>query len=112
MATVFVVGARGIPDAEGGVEKAVERTFPLFVERGWNVIVAGLRQHISAKTYKGIELYPAPNWRFLGTDKLGYYLFAVSKAIKLKPDIVHLAGLGAALFLIFGKYALYKPKWI
>jgi hypothetical protein len=28
---IFVVGARGIPDVEGGAEKNAERLFPLMV---------------------------------------------------------------------------------
>jgi glycosyltransferase involved in cell wall biosynthesis len=98
--TVLVVGARGIPDVEGGAEKGAEATFPLVAERGFRVILIGLAQYIRSASYKGVELRSAPEIRLLKTDKLAYYLRAIGIALKVRPKIVHLQGLGAALFLI------------
>jgi len=103
MRTVFVVGTRGIPDVEGGAEKNAERLFPLIVQRGWRVIVGGLRPNIKTPTYRGVELWAAPTSNLLKTDKLLYYVRAVLHAIKLKPDIVHFQELGSAIFLFFYK---------
>jgi glycosyltransferase involved in cell wall biosynthesis len=99
MSKVFVVGARGIPDVEGGVEKSAERIFPLVAARGWTVILVGLRQHIKSASFCGVELRAAPSSRILKTDKLLYYFSAVRMAMKLKPDVVHMQGLGSAIML-------------
>lgn len=98
-ATIFVVGARGIPDVEGGVEKNSERLFPLLVAKGWRVILAGLQQHIRSDSYRGVELVSAPSSRFFKTDKLLYYIRAVFMARRIRPDVVHMQGLGAAIML-------------
>jgi len=103
MRTVFVVGTRGIPDVEGGAEKNAERLFPLMAQRGWRVVLAGLKSNVKAPTYRGVELWAAPTSHLLKTDKLLYYIRAVAYAFRLKPDIVHFQELGSAIFLFFYK---------
>jgi glycosyltransferase involved in cell wall biosynthesis len=95
----MVVGARGIPDVEGGAEKNAEMLFPLIAGAGYRVILLGLKDKLKGDSYRGVELMPAPNKRLLKTDKLFYYLYAISTARTIKPDVVHLQGLGASLFL-------------
>ena len=99
MPKIFVVGARGIPDVEGGAEKNAERLFPLVVARGWRVVLAGIETHIRASEYRGVELRSAPASRLFKTDKLAYYLRAVGIAREIRPDIVHFQGLGSAIML-------------
>lgn len=95
---VLVVGARGIPNVEGGAEKNAEKLFPRIARAGYPVVLMGLADKIRAKNYEGVELIAAPPSKLLGTDKLAYYLWAVAQARKLRPAIVHLQGLGSALF--------------
>lgn len=97
--TVLVVGARGIPNVEGGAEKNAEELFPRLAERGYRVVLMGLDGLIGNGEFRGVQLRAAPRSRLFGTDKLAYYLRALQTAARLRPDIVHLQGLGAALFL-------------
>jgi glycosyltransferase involved in cell wall biosynthesis len=106
--TILVIGARGVPDVEGGAEKGAEATFPLIAQAGYRVVLVGLSRYIKSTSFRGVELRKAPELRLLKTDKLGYYLYAVLIALKLKPDIVHLQGLGAALFLWVYKLLGFK----
>lgn len=120
---IFVVGARGIPDVEGGAEKNAERLFPQLVNRGWDVTLAGLKSNIRASQYRGVKLVAAPESRLLRTDKLAYYIRALSMALRLRPDIVHMQGLGSAIFLLvykamgaktvvrYGSADYLLPKW-
>lgn len=101
--TVFVVGARGIPDVEGGAEKNAEMIFPLIKSAGYRVVLAGLAANVKSSEFKGVELWKAPESRLLKTDKLAYYIAALGMAMKLRPDIVHLQGLGSAIFLLIYK---------
>lgn len=96
---VFVVGARGIPDVEGGAEKNAEMLFPRIAAAGYRVVLTGLADNIKSDEYKGVELLKAPRSKLLKTDKLLYYVTAIFKAAKLKPQIVHFQGLGSAIFL-------------
>lgn len=97
---IFVVGARGIPDVEGGAEKNAEMLFPLVVASGdYRVTLVGLADNIKAETFKGVQLLKAPRSNIMKTDKLLYYVTAIFMATRLRPRIVHFQGLGSAIFL-------------
>lgn len=96
---IFVVGARGVPDVEGGAEKNAEMLFPQVAAAGYRVTLVGLEQHINADEFKGVTLRKAPRSQFMKTDKVLYYLAAVFMAARLRPRIVHFQGLGSAIFL-------------
>jgi glycosyltransferase involved in cell wall biosynthesis len=100
---VLVIGARGIPDVEGGAEKNAEALFPLMAAAGYDVTVMGLRQFIKGEQYRGVQLLASPAIKFLNTDKIGYYLYAIYQVLKIRPDVVHLQGLGSAVFLLIYK---------
>lgn len=97
--SIFVVGARGVPDIEGGAEKNAEMLFPLVAASGYRVTLVGLADNINAEEFKGVRLLKAPRSRLFKTDKLLYYVTAIFMALKLRPRIVHFQGLGSALFL-------------
>lgn len=97
---IFVVGARGVPDVEGGAEKNAEMLFPLVAASGkYRVTLVGLADNIKSDTFKGVQLMKAPRSNFLKTDKLLYYVAAIFMAMRLRPRIVHFQGLGSAIFL-------------
>jgi glycosyltransferase involved in cell wall biosynthesis len=120
---IFVVGARGIPDVEGGAEKNAERLFPLLVRHGWDVTLAGLAGNVRGDSYRGVKLLAAPESRLLRTDKLAYYAAAIRMVRRLKPDLVHMQGLGSAILLWayrlmgaktvvrYGSADYLLPKW-
>jgi glycosyltransferase involved in cell wall biosynthesis len=97
---IFVVGARGVPDVEGGAEKNAEMLFPLVAASGdYRVTLVGLADNIKSDTFKGVKLLKAPRSNIMKTDKILYYVAAVFMALRLKPRIVHFQGLGSAIFL-------------
>lgn len=99
MKLIFIVGARGIPDVAGGIEKHAEQIFPRMAARGWNVVLTTLNRHVSANEYRGIRLLRLPRLRIFGTEKSLYYICALFHAMRLRPEVVHLASLGAAFLL-------------
>lgn len=96
---IFVVGARGVPDVEGGAEKNAEMLFPRVAASGYAVTLVGLADNIKAPEFKGVRLLKAPRSKLFKTDKLLYYVTAVFMAARRRPRIVHFQGLGSALFL-------------
>lgn len=97
--SIFVVGARGVPDVEGGAEKNAEMLFPLVAANGYRVTLVGIADNIKAATFRGVALLKAPRSQLMKTDKLLYYIAAIFMAARRRPDIVHFQGLGSALFL-------------
>jgi glycosyltransferase involved in cell wall biosynthesis len=123
MARILVIGARGIPNVEGGAEKNAEQLFPRLVAAGHDVTLLALADNVKSDSYGGVKLIAAPSFWLLNTDKLFYYLAAIVHAVRLRPQIVHLQGLGAALFLWvykllgfrtvvrYGSADYILPKW-
>lgn len=105
---VLVIGARGIPNMEGGAEKNAEELFPRLVASGYDVTLMGLKPYIRSDVYKGVKLVSAPHVRLLNTDKIVYYAYGVLQALRTRPEIVHLQGLGSAIFLLL--YKLFGCK--
>ena len=99
MKSILVIGARGIPDVIGGVEKNAERLFPLIANRGWKVCIAGWKPFVRDIHYQGVSLWCAPMPRFLKSSGLLYSILTLFKAIRIRPDLVHFAGLESAILL-------------
>lgn len=108
---------------EGGAEKNAERLFPLLVRCGWDVTLGGLASNVRASEYRGVKLISAPDSRIFKTDKLVYYAHALRQARRLRPDLVHMQGLGSAILLLaykalgmktvvrYGSADYLSPKW-
>jgi len=99
MPDIMVIGARGIPGVEGGAEKNAEMVFPLVAKSGYSVTLVGIKECIAREEYNGVLLERLPTLRVIGTDKIIYHFLAFLRAAMVRPKIVHLQGLGAALFL-------------
>lgn len=103
MADIMVIGARGIPDVEGGAEKHAEMTFPHFARNGYAVTLLGIKPFIKSDAFQGIQLRTVPTLRVANTDKVIYHFLAFLWAAFTRPRLVHLQGLNSALFLILYK---------
>lgn len=103
MADILVIGARGIPGAEGGAEKHAEMTFTHFARQGYSVTLLGVKPYIREKQYKGINLVAIPTLRVANTDKVVYHFLAFLYAAFSRPKLVHLQGLNSALLLVLYK---------
>jgi glycosyltransferase involved in cell wall biosynthesis len=103
MTDIMVIGARGIPDAEGGAEKHAEMTFPYFAKSGYEVMLLGIKRYIRTKEFRGIRLRAVPTFNIANTDKLVYHFLAFLIAAFRRPRLVHLQGLNSAIFLVLYK---------
>ena len=108
MADILVIGARGIPNMEGGAEKNAEMLFPLLADAGYSVELVGIKEYIKTPRYKGVKLTGLPTVNILKTDKVIYNFLALFYAVFTRPKIVHLQCLNSALFLTFYKLAGLK----
>lgn len=98
---VVMLGTRGFPDVQGGIERHAEALAPLIVERGWDVEVIGRSPYLppGQRRWRGVTITPlwAPKTKSLETiihTTLG--LFA---AWRLKPDLLHIHAVGPALLV-------------
>ena len=99
MKSILVVGARGIPDVQGGAERYAERLFPVIANRGWQICVAGQPPFMRSGRYKGLSLWSPPSLGHAEVDRILAPVLTLFKAVRMRPDIIHLAGLSAATLL-------------
>ena len=97
--TVFVLGLRGFPNVQGGVESHAQQLYPLVCERGVRVVCATRKRFHppGMERWNGVEFVPiwAPRSQYL--EAVVHSLLAVLRAAWLRPDLVHIHAVGPAL---------------
>ena len=107
---VVVLGTRGFPDIQGGVEKHCEELYPRLAALGCEVIVLGRQPYVgeAVRKYKDVIVgyLPCPKQKFLEAPV--HTLLGVYGAKKLNADIVHIHGVGPALFTLLARMKRMK----
>lgn len=97
---ICILGLRGFPLIEGGVEKHCEYLYPR-MEEDITVIrrkpyVTG--ESVAASNYKHINFIELPSTKIKGFEAVFHSFLATREAVKLKPDVVHIHNIGPAMF--------------
>ncbi|WNO10647.1 glycosyltransferase family 4 protein [Teredinibacter sp. KSP-S5-2] len=107
---IAVIGLRGFPSVQGGIETHCENLYPRLVDLGYEVTAYGRKHYIGNKPYHfgGVNLVPVscPNHAFFET--IIYTFFALIKAFRYKPDIIHFHAMGPSLFVPICRLLGYK----
>ncbi|MBI4847195.1 MAG: glycosyltransferase family 4 protein [Nitrospirae bacterium] len=92
MIKVAVIGTRGFPGVQGGIEYHCEQLYTRLVQRGCDVTVFTRLPYVGpgTKEYGGVKLVPidCPKSKF--SENIIHSFKAVLKARGLTPDIVHI----------------------
>ncbi|MGL4994245.1 MAG: glycosyltransferase family 4 protein [Bacteroidales bacterium] len=99
---IHVIGTRGIPDIQGGVEKHCEYIYPILAEKN-DILVYRRKPFItkenkSISDYKGVKLLDLPTVKIKGVEALFHSFIAVCHSLIYKPDIVHIHNIGPSFF--------------
>lgn len=97
---VLMVGLRGVPNVQGGVEKHVEMLGSELVRLGWQVEVIGRSHylsHPSAREWNGLRITPLWAPRTTTLEAFVHTLLVICLAGWRRPDIVHIHAIGPAL---------------
>lgn len=98
---VLTFGFRGFPDVQGGIETHVEHLAPRLVERGIGVTACVRSPYVgsqNAGAWKGVRLLRVWTVRQTQIETVLHSLLCAVLAGLLRPDIVHIHGVGPALF--------------
>lgn len=102
---IVVLGTRGFPDVQGGVEAHCKNLYPQLVKLGCEVIVFGRAPYIGNKPYeyKDIKIIPisCPKNKFF--EAIAHTLKGIFAAKRLKPDILHVHAIGPSLVIPFAR---------
>jgi len=97
---IVVLGTRGIPNLQGGVEKHCENLYPGLVKKGCEVIVLNRRSYIKEPldSYQGVRLLSLKTPRNKFLEAFLHTFQGVFLAKSLKPDILHIHAIGPSMF--------------
>ncbi|RJQ18389.1 MAG: glycosyltransferase [Nitrospiraceae bacterium] len=123
---VFVIGARGFPKVQGGIEKYCEELYSRLVENN-GIEITGLviPKYYKEKIdeWKGIKFIHIKSVKSKNFEKILYGLIASLITIIKRPDIAHFHGLSCGLYIplvkLFGIKVILTfqsrdylyPKW-
>ena len=100
---VAVIGTRGFPGVQGGVESHCQELFPRIVSLGCDVTVFGRKGYVSdAETnYKGVKIVPVWTPRKKSLEAIIHtFLCVLSVALRRsKYDLVHIHAIGPSLLV-------------
>ncbi|OGH05866.1 MAG: glycosyltransferase [Candidatus Levybacteria bacterium RBG_16_35_11] len=103
---IAVIGTRGFPGVQGGVETHCEKLYTHLAENGCDITVFTRKAYVppDLHTYKGISLVPisCPQNKFL--EAFIHTFKGVLKARKLKPDILHIHAIGPSFFTPLARF--------
>ena len=99
MKTIAVIGTRGFPGIQGGVEA---HGYHLYTHmRDVRVRVYRRRAYLteqSAQTFPNIEYIDLPSTRIKGFEAVWHTLLAVLHIVFHRPDVVHIHNIGPGMF--------------
>lgn len=97
----MMLGLRGCPNVQGGVERHVEELAPLLAAMGLDVEVVVRAPYVpeSAEgTWRGVRIKRLWCWRNKSLEAIVHTLLGVAYAGWRRPDILHIQAIGPALF--------------
>lgn len=104
---VVVIGTRGIPNIQGGVETHCQELYPLLATKGIDITIVRRSCYVSStnkqSTFKNIKLKDIYAPRKKSIEAIIHTLLAVYYAKKQKADILHIHAIGPALLVPFAK---------
>jgi len=98
----MVLGLRGFPDVQGGVETHAENLYPLLAALGCRVEVIVRSRYVdtsTSRTWRGVRfrrLWSPPG---KGLEAFGHSFLGVLYAAVKRPDILHIHAIGPALMV-------------
>ena len=97
---IVILGTRGFPNIQGGVEKHCEGLAVSLVKLGCEVIVFTRKPYVknNIKKFKGVKLVALPALRRKSLEAFLHTFIGVFAALRYKPDILHIQAIGPSLF--------------
>ncbi|GBC60923.1 glycosyl transferase [Desulfonema ishimotonii] len=103
-----MLGLRGFPGVQGGIETHSEHLYPLLAKQGCRVEVLARSPYLSDKKrriWRDVILRPlwSPRFSIKGLEALIHSFIGVFYAIRKRPDVLHIHGVGPALVAPLGR---------
>jgi glycosyltransferase involved in cell wall biosynthesis len=107
-----VIGTRGFPNIQGGIESHCQALYPRLVKLGCDVTVFGRAPYLASGKkqfdWNGVHISPVGSVKIRSLETVLHTIAAIFKARKLRPDILHIHGIGPALWTPLAKLMGFK----
>lgn len=103
---IMVLGLRGFPGVEGGVERHAEHLYPLLVELGCQVDVIVRSAYWTRdreRVWRGVRFHPVWSPKRSGLEALVHSFLGVLYAGLVRPDVLHIQAIGPAIVAPFAR---------
>lgn len=104
---IVVVGTRGIPNIQGGIETHCEELYPRMVLLNYDVHLVRRSCYVPANDklieFKGVKLKSLFTFRHRSLETLLHTFIAIIWAKSQKPDILHIHAIGPAILIPFAR---------
>lgn len=101
--SVVVLGTRGIPDVQGGIETHCQHLFPRLAKMGFDIAIYARKGYVHGTKhgyeYEGVRIYPKPCSHKSSLESITHTLRCFIAVFRHRPDIVHIHAIGPALFV-------------
>lgn len=100
--TVMMLGLRGVPKVQGGVERHVEELAQRLARQGIVVEVLARAPYVARKTphrWRGLLITPLPAPRSRSLEAILHTLVGIVHAARRGPDILHIHAVGPSLLV-------------
>src|SRR3990172_5535554 len=99
MIRVMVLGLRGFPDVQGGVETHAEQLYPLLARQDCqvDVIVRFPYMRRDQHSWNGVTFHRLWAPRFTGLEAFVHSFLGVLYAAVKRPDVLHIHAIGPAI---------------
>jgi len=98
---ICIIGSRGFPGIQGGVEKHCEALYTSMCSQHNNIEITVFRRkpYITlSPSYKNIHFIDLPSTKIKGFETVIHSFFATCVAITQSPQIIHFHNIGPAMF--------------
>lgn len=125
--SVIVLGTRGIPDVQGGIETHCQHLYPRLAKMGFDISIYARKGYVLGTKYgfdyDGVHVYPRPYIETSSLEAITHTLRCLATVFRRRPDIVHIHAIGPALlvplFRLTGAKVIYthhgqdyaRAKW-
>lgn len=100
--SVMMLGLRGCPNVQGGVERHVEELAPLLAAKGCDVEVVVRAPYMPADApteWRGVRITRLWCWKNKSLEAIVHTGLGVLRAGWTRPDILHIQAIGPGLFV-------------
>jgi len=98
---VAVLGTRGIPDVQGGIETHCQHLFPRLAQKGFQIILYARKGYVKSDKpyeYQGVQIRPLGCSHKACFESVTHTLRVFFDVLRERPDIIHIHAIGPAVF--------------